>query len=97
MVLSREVVFHEVTDLRFFDLVRVSISDTDLNSINSVLFHSFNLSDLASVYLNDSAWDSSSPFIPVVSHTHLVTNEACPLTFVSSGLSLFKAEVSVNF
>jgi hypothetical protein len=97
VVLGGEVVFHEVTDLRFLDLVRVSASDTDLNSVNSILFQSFNLSDLASIYLNDRARDSHSPFIPVMSHAHLVANQTSSLTFVSRRFGLFEAKVSVNF
>lgn len=96
VVLSGKVVFHEVADLRFLHLVRVSVSDSNLNGIDSILLNSFYLSDLASVDLYDSARDRSSPLIPVVSHSHLVADEASTLTFVSSRLALFKAEVSVD-
>ena len=77
--------------------MRVSISDANLNGIDSILLDSFNLGDLASVYLYDRARDHSSPFIPVVSHTHLVADKASTLTFVSSRLTLFDAVLSINF
>lgn len=77
--------------------MRVPISDSDLNGIDSVLLDSFNLGDLASVYLYDRARDHSSPFIPVVSHAHLVADNTSTLTFVSSRLALFNVVLSINF
>ena len=97
MLLGREVVLHEVADLRLGNLMGVSAADSKVNSVNAVLFYSFNLSNLTSVHLYDSAWDSSSPFIPVVSHTNLITNQTSTLTFVSSRLALLKAVIGVDF
>jgi len=97
MLLSGEVVFHEVANLRLFHLVRVSVSDSNLNGIDSIVLHSFYLSDLASVDLYDGTGNRSSPFVPVVSHSHLVADKASTLTFVSTRLALFEAELSIYF
>jgi len=96
VLLGRKVVLHEVTNLRLGNLMGVSAADSKLNSVHAVLFHCFNLSNLTSVHLYDGAWDSSSPFIPVVSHTNLIANQTSTLTFVSSRLALLKAVVGVD-
>jgi len=61
--------------LWFIHLVGQHFTTTNLQSIVTILFYSLNLSHLASVDLNYSAWCEFSPFVPKMCHAHFVTNQ----------------------
>ena len=81
MLLLWEVVFKEVSSLRFFQVLQALLTAPNLDSIAAVFLLSLDLSDLASVDLDNSAWYELTPLVPKMSHTDLVSDQASSLAF----------------
>ena len=81
MLLWWEVVFKEVSSLRFFQVLQALLTAPNLDSIAAVFLLSLDLSDLASVDLDNSAWYELTPLVPKMSHSDLVSDQASSLAF----------------
>ena len=94
--LWREVEFEKMTSLRLPQILHSFLANTNLNGIDAVLLESFDLSDLASINLNDGAWDDLSPFVPKVCHSHFIPKETHSLAISVSSGSFHKLELLVD-
>ena len=61
-----------------------------------MLFLSLNLSDLAPVNLDNGTGNMNSPSIPIMSHTHFISQESYPLAISLSWLSLLHAKLRID-
>ena len=96
MFLWWEVVLEKVADLGLLHLVKFSLTNSKLDSIDTILLLGLDLSDLAPVNLDDSARDRDSPLVPEVSHAYLVANEARALTVSANGLAWLQIKLGVD-
>ena len=86
MGLGRQVVFEEMPDLCLVDSLGLFFADADLDGINAILVHGFDLCDLASIELDYCARDYASPVVPEVSHTDLDSEDTGSLTVTADWL-----------
>ena len=80
MLLRGEIVFKEVSSLRFPQVFQALFTATNLDSVAAVLLLCLDLCDLAPVDLNNSAGHQLTPLVPEMSHTDLVSDQTGPLT-----------------
>lgn len=73
MALGWKIMLEEMPCQWSGEILHSLFSAANLNCINSILFLSLYLSDLTSIDLDDCAGNMNTPFIPVVSHAHLVS------------------------
>lgn len=81
----------------FFLSVWQSLANSYLYCIASIFLFHFHLCYLASVDLDDSAWDDFAPFIPIVSHANLVAHQTCSLAVSCSWFTRLKLKLLVDF
>ena len=79
MHLRWQVILQVVSNLGLVEPVHCLFSDADLHGIDSVLFHSLDLCDLASIKLDDRAWDHHAPLVPKVRHTDFNSQQSTSL------------------
>ncbi len=88
MSLGRKVVLQEVTGLRLLEILQSLFADANLNGVETILFLSLFLTDLASVDLNYGAGHDLTPLVPEVCHANLVPKESDSLAVTVLGCSL---------
>lgn len=95
--LGWQVEFKEVTSLGLLQILHSFLTHTNLNRVDSVLLKSLDLCDLASINLEDSAWNYLTPLVPEVCHAHFISKEANSSGVAISSSSLLKLELLINF
>ena len=64
-----------MSSLRLLQVLEAFLTTADLYGVVPVLLDSLHLSDLAPIYLYDSAWHDLTPLVPEVSHANLVAKQ----------------------
>ena len=73
MSFGRKMIFQKDSNLSSWDVSEIVLSVADKNRAVSVLFHCFDIDDLAPVNMQDCHRVQLTPFVPVVGHSHLVS------------------------
>jgi len=73
MILWWESKLQEMANLWFLNVLHIWLSNTNLDSIDTVLVFLLHLSYLASIDLYNSTWMSFTPSIPEMSASNLVS------------------------
>ena len=73
MHLRWQVKLQVVSNLSLVEPMHCFLANTDLHRVDAVLFHSFDLCDLASIKLDDCARDHHAPLVPKVRHADFDT------------------------
>ena len=89
MHLRWQVKLQVVSDLRLVEPVHCFLSDANLHRVDAVLLHSLYLCDLASIKLDNCAWDHHAPLVPKVRHADFDTQQATSLAQPRSRFSQF--------
>jgi len=80
VLLGRHVKLEEMADLSLVELMSGFLTDAKLHRVDTIIFESLNLSDLASIKLDDRAGDDGTPIVPEVCHSNLIAQDASPLS-----------------
>jgi len=96
VLLWRQPMFQEVTELRPLDFSEPLLTAADLNGIMAILLSLFDLKNLASIHLHDGAWGLGSPPIPEMGHANFVSKQADPLRMAVDGLCRLELVVACH-
>lgn len=85
-----------MTSLRLLEVFQAFLTTPNLDRVNAVLLKSLDLSDLASIDLNYGARHDLTPFVPEMSHTDLIADQAYSFAVSILRCGFLQLEVKVD-